>query len=349
MIRLRTRCNLVSCTMAMALLSGCGTTEPAGDAGVIRVSITGEELAVEGIPFDPMPREGQPVLVDGWSVTFDRWLIVIRDIRLNEPGPDPAQQQVVGAEVARERGPWVVDLVRQESVELTTIRRRADGRPFDTRVRYAFSYDIAPADATARGMNLDAAGEEVLRQMVAGGHAQWVEGTATRAPDMTSPFDRYPTQVSFRFAWGGRTSQINCSNPDNGNNPETNRGVQPKQDGPQRAVITLHTEHLFYDALNVEAPTLRFDPIAARAVPGPQGARVTLDDLAGALIVKLTDRDGRDVPDRGNLPGYMRRPGALSYDPMGAAGVTTLRDFIIYSARSMAHLNGEGLCYIERR
>jgi hypothetical protein len=357
-----------ACTrpLAAALLLGsfaCGPGEQPGGAGRIDVSISGEDQARDGIPFDPAPRDGEPVFVDGWSVTFERWLMVVGAPRLSEPGPDPAQQRLVGAPVAAREGSWVADLTRPSTTApagaagqgdidgayLFSFDRRMDGGALDSKTRYAFSFDVTPATAATQKVNLDAAGEAALGQMVQQGLAVWVEGTATRADDAMMPFDSYPTKVTFQLAWGRQTGQINCSNPDNGNDPEKNRGVQPRQDGAQRAVITIHTEHLFWDKLNVEAPNLRFDPIAARArKTGTEGA-VTLDDLAGAMVVKLTGSDGRDVTDRGSLPGYTRRDGALSYDPNGTPGVATLKDFIVYSARSMAHLNGEGLCYVDRR
>lgn len=350
--------------LAAALLcaAACGPGEQAAGAGRVDVSISGEDEAREGLLFNPSPKDGEPVFVDGWSVKFDRWLMVVGNVRLNEAGPDPAQQQRVGALVAQRSGSWVADLVRPsasrpagagsqgdiDGAYLFSFEGRDGGGALDSKSRYAFSYDVVPATAATQRANLDAAGEAALAQMVQKGLSVWVEGTATRAADTASPFDGYPTKVSFQLAWGRQTGQINCSNPDNGNDEEKNRGVQPRQDGPQRAVITIHTEHLFYDKLNVEAPNLRFDPIAARARRTGDGAAVTLDDLAGANVVKLTGSDGKEVPDRGNLPGYQPRAGALSYDPNGTPGVATLKDFLVYSASSMAHLNGEGLCFIQR-
>lgn len=347
--------SLLPAALLPLALAACGETadEPNG-ARTIEVSITGEEAATEGIVFDPMPKEGAVVFLDGWTIKFDRWLVALKAVRLNEPGPDPAQQQKVGALVAQTEGPWLINLTRPEAGELTplsTFARKGDGGSFDTTLRYAFSFDTAPATVASRRMNLSAEDQGAADTMVQQRLTHYVEGTATHAADSSPEFMGYPTTIKFRFGWGGQVSYLNCSNPDNGNDETQNRGVQPRKDRAQRATLTMHLEHPFWDKLNVEDPPLRFDPIAARARPGAMGApaEVTLDDLDGSLVTTLKDRDGQGVPDRGQLPGYTPKMGPLSYDVNGASGVTTLKEFVIYAAQSMAHLNGEGLCYVERR
>src|SRR5690349_6423087 len=47
----------------------------------IQVLFSGEVLGVNGLPFQPL-HSGDPVFVDGWSVTFQEILVVIGNIRL---------------------------------------------------------------------------------------------------------------------------------------------------------------------------------------------------------------------------------------------------------------------------
>lgn len=337
------------------LLAACGgggmTPTPPSGAGTIAVAISGEEEAVEGIAFKPTPGPEERVFVDGWSIKFDRWITILGGARLNQPGQDPQQQQVIGALVAEKSGPWAVDLTKKELIPLFSFDKDKDGKALDTKTRYAFSYDLVPATATAQKVNLDAGGEAALAEMVKAGASNWVELTATHPGSTMTPFDKYPTTVKFKLWWGGNVSYINCSNPDNGDDEEKNRGVQPKQDGPQRAEIFIHTDHAFWDKLNVEDPPLHFDPIAAWAqkAAGSSDFVVTIDDLSGALVTDLKGRDGAGVPDRGDIPGYTKQTGNLKYDPNGTPGITTLKQFIVYSVQSMAHLNGEGLCYVDRK
>lgn len=351
---------LVPCSALALALMGCGSAS----TGSIAVSITGEEFVRDGLPYTATPQPGQPVIVDGWSLTYQRWITVIDNIRLSLPGTDPAQQRVVGATVAQRRGPWAVDLVREgqtatllpggdhggtgAGVPLLTLTASDAGAALDTTVRYAFSFDGVSATAATQAVNLDAAGQAALAEMVQKGYSNLIVGEATRPAGTQAPFDSYPTRVQFTFAYGGTVGYVNCQNPDNGNDPVANRGVQPRQDGTQRAVITLHSEHLYWDTLNVENPTIRFDPIAAWATGPATDARVSLEDLKAAPLLELKDSQGRPIPDRGQATGYTPKAGNLSYNANGTAGISTLRDFIVYSAQAMAHLNGEGLCFVSR-
>lgn len=347
--RPRGTCSVV---IAMALAVGCGKAEmmnndPPG-ARSIRVAITGEEAATEGLVFNPMPKDGDIVFLDGWTVKFDRWLVSVGSVGLNQPGTDPGQQQKVGALVAQQKGPWIVDVTKpssNEETELLTFDKGSDGKAFDTQVRYAFSFDLSPATQGAKKLNVASSDSALVDRMIQMGYSNYVEGVATHEPDSSTAFKDYPTTVKFSFGWGGTVSYINCSNPRNGNEEEKNRGVQPKQDKAEPAAITLHLEHLFWDKLNVENPPLRFDPVAARAKMGA----VSMEDLKGSMVTNLTDTKGNGVQDRGQLPGYMKKMGTLSYDPNGTPGITSLDTFMVYSAQSMAHLNGEGLCYVSRK
>lgn len=333
--------------------AGCGGTT---SSGPIEVGITGEDEVREGLPFTATPRPDELVFVDGWSVKFDRWLTVVGSVRLDQPGRDPAQQQIVGSSVARKDGPWVVNLTKADSIPLTRFERADDGSSFDTKVRYAFSFDLSPARSGATKVNLDAADEPALAEMIQRGYSNYAEITATHAAYVAGDdpvFQRYPTTLKFTLGWGGDVSYINCENPDNGGEAQASRGVQPRQDGARSATIHMHVEHPFWEALNTENPPLRLDPIAARAATQLTGmdrsGTVSIGDLEGSLVSRLTDTMGSAVPDRCAVQGCQRKTAALGYDPMGASGVETLRKFVIYSAQAMAHLNGEGLCYVQRK
>ena len=76
-----------------------------------------------------------------------------------------------------------------------------------------------------------------------------------------------------------------------------------------------------------------------------------MDDLAGVSLSRLVNKAGAEVKDRtvpGLIKDYVRKAGALAYSPNGAV-VADLKEFITYSAQSMAHLNGEGICYVQRK
>lgn len=343
---------------AVASLSLCASPGCGGEvaSGPIEVGITGEDEVRQGLTFNAMPQPDELVFVDGWTLRFDRWLTVVGGVRLNQPGRDPAQQQIVGDAVAAKSGPWVASLTRGDFIPITQIDRPDAGGGFDTKVRYAFSFDLVPATAGVMKLNLDASDEAALQEMIRRGYSTYAEVTATHPPYAVGDdpvFALYPTTVKFTLAWGGSVSYINCANPDNGTDEGANRGVQPRQDASRRAGIHMHIEHPFWDTLNTENPPLRFDAIAARArlqmVGGEMVGTVGMDDLEGSMVSRLLDLAGKPVPDRCAVQGCQRKTGALFYDPMGATRVETLKSFLIYSSQAMAHLNGEGLCYVERK
>ena len=93
---------------------------PSGSAnGGIKITVSGEDLAVNGYDFGPRSKaNGDPIgFVDGWEVRFEHVIVTVDKIRLNaDPDEDEANPQAVGALVASVDGPWAVD---------TTIGRRA--------------------------------------------------------------------------------------------------------------------------------------------------------------------------------------------------------------------------------
>ena len=166
------------CAGALAMM-GCG---PQATSGSIDIGITGEEAVQAGLPFVKTPAPGQLVFIDGWSLEWKRWLVVVDNLRLSEPGRDPAQQRLVGTTVAEQSGPLVVDLKRAERTPLATFAQRQDGQPFDTTVRYAFSFDLVPYTASAKRVNLDSSSDSALTEMASRGYSNYVEVVATHAP-----------------------------------------------------------------------------------------------------------------------------------------------------------------------
>jgi hypothetical protein len=121
-----------------------------------------------------------------------------------------------------------------------------------------------------------------------------VEGSATREG------------VTKTFAWTFDTpiAYTNC---------ETQTEVP--RDGVGELQITVHADHLFYDSLVSEQPTLRFDAIAA--ADSDNDGEVTMTELAAADIGAYD-------------------PGNLAIDDLGS--------FLAAQAQTMGHVDGEGHC-----
>jgi hypothetical protein len=338
-----------------------GITAMSNDPNTIQVTVSSEGNGQQGLDYTATPAADQIVIVDGWELRFDSILTTIGSVRLDGPGTNPADPSVVGARVAAEPRSFAIDAKRagsfrgvgggdETAIPLFAFRNNATGGALDPMVRYAFSFDVVPANAGATNTNLTREQFADYNQMIARGWTMLVTGTATyrgRAAMAGTPTADIPTSVRFRYGFSAPASYINCGNPENG--MDSAPGIAPRATGAARGQITLHMEHLFWLRLNVEDPPVHFDHIAARATPGAMGqpALSVLDDLAGVTPNNVVDRMMRPIVDRGDQTmGYMRMGERLTAELNGASGVEDLRGFMAFSARSMAHLNADGLCFV---
>lgn len=130
------------------------------------------------------------------------------------------------------------------------------------------------------------------------------------------------------------------------------RGVQANPTKSTVAQITIHTDHGFWDTLNVEGTPLHFDPIAANAstygMPEEPGV-VTIDDLLGVDVTGFTAKNGDALPGRSLVSDYTAPAGQLKYDQNGTGfeKVNSFAAYLGYSAASGGHLNADGECEIK--
>ena len=194
--------------------------------------------------------------------------------------------------------------------------------------------------------------------MIERGWVKYIEGTASyagRAPsaNLDETFQAYPKRVHFVFGVADPARYVNCHNPEIGESDEPkNRGVRPSADGAIRAQLTFHSDHTFWDQVDVEGTLLRFDALAARVASfGEQQAvhELRLDDLAFVSPSALTDRRDMPVRDRAQqTSGYS--PGVVAPPVYGTNGVEEIRDlrsFVAYNTRAQGHLNSDGLCLVQ--
>jgi predicted small secreted protein len=331
----------------------------------IRVSVSGEKFAAQGFAYSSMDGFDDPVFVDGWEVDFEKYYISIANPRLNRPGADPSVRQNLGALVAQQNGPWIANVHApgpdvgaagppEAAWPLFSFTQGTDGAALDPTVRYAFSYDMVPAVASATRVGVTGAQEADVQLMISHHWTSYVVGTATyrgRAPSATvdPTFQRYPRVVHFTWGWGAPARYLNCHNPALGEQDiPANRGVQPSRSASVRAQMTVHVDHFYWDTANVDTAPVHFDPIAARArMTSATEAEVTFDDLMGVSYSALTDLAGAPVLDRGaQTPGYTRT-GQFIYQLNSASGITDLRSFLATDARTQGHMNAEGSCYVQ--
>jgi len=404
-------CTLLALAPALLACSGGGGGDGGGDAGflcvvgdasyevdcaydpgftetspnlpnTLSVTFSGETLAISGLPYTPnLP--GDPVFVDGWSVKFTEYLMVVDNVRLNG---DPTASLIwaqMGPVVATRRGPFIVDAHRchgilgKDGVEpasaLFAWNHLDDGSAFDTGVRYAFSYDVVQASFPAISVNLLPEQLADYDLMVRNHWSKLVRGSAQHDAqgsyaDPGNPqnaaaqasFGAMPVEINFAFGWDDHTQILNCINPDNGTGAEdnlANRGVQTNNNGTYVAQITLHADHVFWDTLLHEGEPLRLDPVVAWAPPATTAIDpFFVNDLTQQGLATVFQGDaGTTLPDRGpymtgnGLQPFISNqpnPNQVIMNTSGINGFPRLYpDFMAFSAQSQMHLNAQGLCY----
>lgn len=157
------------------------------------------------------------------------------------------------------------------------------------------AYRIGPGDA-ATGGNAD----DMIAMMEAEGWSIYVSGTATNGP------------LNLGFAWGfsSETEYAECEVAEEVLENET-----------LRTLITIHSDHLFYDDLEEEEPDVRFDLVAT--------ADTDMD-----LIISADELRAVDITADENYQ-------------VGSRDIDNLYDFIEAQSQTVGHIDGEGHCHTE--
>jgi len=202
----------------LAAAAACGEEDPG--QGTLAVEIWGEDFIEEGIP--------ESEFADGWSVTFDKFLIAVDGLAIARGSSAP------DVEDATQR---IFDLTRPGPFSFLT--RLVPAGRYDRA-----EYRVRPAATGAVAGN---ATTDDVDRMVAGGYAVYVEGTAT---DGTA-------SKTFRWGFDSDTRYTEC-------HAEANL----VSGGAGTVQITIHADHLFYDDLFSETPDLRFAEIGRADADG---------------------------------------------------------------------------------
>lgn len=156
-----------------AMAAGCDDDTATGE-GTLAVSIYGEAFIEEGIPGGAAGCDG--CVEDGWTVEFDRFLIVVTSVAVHGP------------ETFRDDTPRVFDLAQASSgAGQAVVSFAAPAGTYDR-----LDYTIAPAGQTPVGDADDVA--------AVGENALYVEGRATRGAEM----------VRFAWAFDTTTRYVDC-------------------------------------------------------------------------------------------------------------------------------------------
>lgn len=259
--------------------------------------------------------DGFPVTEDGESIAFaDGWAPVKFSKYLVSVG-SISLASADGSTAIDSKDAFVVDLSKGDAT-------LAEFAAIEAKRWEKFSYSIQPATKTAKAVGTVTAAD--IEAMAAGGYNYWMVGEATHTA----------TGAKYTFDWKLKnpTRNADCTNGDDGK-----AGLVVVANATAEAKITLHLEHTFWDSLGSEGGQLRFTPMAAvagndRVIDFEKLATQKLDDMKGL--------DGQPLLENG---------APVVYNPGSAAlAEQNLKGFVLASASSQGHLNGEGLCTISR-
>jgi hypothetical protein len=236
------RHSLARTALVAVTLAACAPGE-----GTLDVSVYGEEFIDETIPAD--------VFVDGWTVTFDKFLVSVGDVALAQKG---------SAAEANEPRFQIFDLSHGS---------KGAGFPVTSATVGEGAYDdlgfrIAPAKDAVAG---NASADDVTL-MRSGGFSVYAAGKAERAG----------TTKVFTWGFATNTHYTRC---------ESTAVVGAGETAASQ--LTIHGDHLFYDDLFAAEPNVAFDLIAA-ADADADGV-VTPAELAATDIRALADYQVGDL------------------------------------------------------
>lgn len=246
--------SLVPPALVAASLLACAPGE-----GTLDVVIYGESYIEASIPAD--------VFVDGWTLTFDRFLVSVGELTLAQAG------EPEGAEEPRYQ---IFDLAQPSGgAGFSVTSAQVPAGAYD-----GLRYHIAPAADAIAG---DATEEDVQR-MRDGGLSIYVEGQAERAG------------VVKRFAWGfaTRTDYAHCKST-----------AVVADGGVATAQLTVHGDHLFYDDLFSPTPNVTFDLFAA--ADADADGEITRAELEATDIRPLSNYQVGDLIEIHDLWSFLEQ------------------------------------------
>lgn len=231
-------------------LSCLGLVACSDGTGNVTFTTYGEDFIEKQIP----PAVGDEAgFTDGWTVRFDKFLVVLSEVTVETHDEVAAKQTQARVFDVHKPGPVVVESFKD-----------LPAQKWDH-----ISFAMAPvADAVAG--NADAADVTLMKTE---GYSVYVAGQATK--------DR----ETKRFNWGFTTNTLyeHCESP------ELGAGVTVPKDGEETVQLTIHGDHLFFDDLQSPDAKMRFDAIAQAdrlGIAGPDG-EVTLEELAAVDLTEL--------------------------------------------------------------
>lgn len=290
----QTKSGVFSAYLALAAAgAGCDSS---ADPGKVRVLLTGEESISMGLD-----QGADEENTEDYAVRFDRYLAVVGEVEL---------ARKPGGKARRIEGSFVVDMLAlgEDGFALGELDDLEPG----TWRAFGFSTPAADADTQA-GPGVSSAERA---KMADAGLTYWIEGRVLRSEAEGGP-------LTFHIEASVPTRFSGCSF-------EGELGLAVVEGGSSSATITLHGDHLFFNAF-------------------PAASEGSIRRLAGWLVASDLDKNGTvDNAELMRVDASDVFTQARGYSLTGAPiPVETAFDFVRAQLASQGHFRGEGECVWE--
>lgn len=289
----------------LGLFTGCAEDQ---GSGTLQVMLRAEETITSGLAAG----QGDEDVVDGWSVSFDTWVATVGHVHIGRTDGEAGAREI---EQAR-----VVDLRRIPSsgAEVARFENITAGR-WDE-----FEYETPIADDDAEPD--DNVSDEDFAALVDAGATYLIAGTITNEQGQSCPPGgecRDTSEVRFSFAVPADTLFGPCSSEGT-----TLAGAVVNEGGTTTVAITLHGDHIFFDAFPLRETTIN------RRAQWLADADLDQDNVVGRE--ELESIDAVDL-----LPSQTHK---LAGAPIP---VDTAWDYVIAQLKTSGHFQGEGECPVD--
>lgn len=293
---------VVHALLLLAIVAAGCTDTPTGD---LTVMLEAEDTIPEGLA----PGGGDESIVDGWTVTFDTYALVVGDVRL--------ERDAEGLEVHDETL-WAVDLtaIGAGGIPLASFEA-LDAVRWD-HFGYRTTHPDGHPDGAMRHESLDPA---VFDEMVANDWTYFIEGTLTKPDGESCPpgaMCRAVTEIRFSLGVTIDAAFGPCEAE------EGLPGVTVTEAGAT-AAVTIHGDHMFFDAFPSGAEVIE------RRAQWLADADLDGDDLVTSEELTMIDAADLFPSDTYNLAG--------SPYPIEDAF-----DYVRGQLATQGHFQGEGEC-----
>lgn len=292
---------------AMPMIVGCGDAT-SGDTGSLQVFVQAESTIAGGL----QAGMGEEDVADGWSVTYDEFLVTAGNVRGARTDTN---------ETVQDANTFVLDM-KQTPAGGYALSKKED---VPSGQWYQFGFDLP--NPTAETQVLAPTTEMDKTLLVQGGYSLYVAGSMENALGQSCPpGDPDPAKcvaapkITFRWGLPAATSFADCATVDG------IAGFAVPASGTAAVEITLHGDHWFFNNITAGAEIVkRYAQFVADCDLDHDG-ETTLDELKQ---VKASDV----FPSpKYNLSGAFGGPIATAYD------------YVLAQARTIGDFQGDGEC-----